>query len=77
MKGARLCKGAYEGETHEERELIDITLSTSGHDSFASWFEAMSFDGSEMPNTPRDSWADHLFCHVVNEGSRPAPFALK
>ena len=49
----------------------------------------MTFDDSEMPNTPRDSWADHLlmtwlakllavtlFCVVVKEGSRSAPCAL-
>lgn len=89
VEAALLCKGAYDGGAQEERELMDIFLSNSGHDSFASWFKAKSFDDSEMPNTPRDSWADHLlmtwlakrlgvtlFCVVVNEGSRSAPFAL-
>ena len=60
VEAALLCKGAYDGGTQEERELMDIFLSDGGHDSFASWFEAKSFDDSEMPNTPRDSRADHL-----------------
>ena len=89
IKAAHLFKGAYDGGTQEERKLMDITLSNSGRHLFASWFDAMPFNGSETPNTPRYSWAGHLLmtwlakllgitlvCVMVNEGSRSAPFAL-